>query len=160
MHKKLNSMKLILTSFFIFCSLSLFSQMSLSELQNILKMDQSKFETYCLNNQFTFNKVYDDENVFGARYVKGIGMNTKYITFYDFFFDDGKHVTYQTHNTTEYLKIKTEMDNQGFKLIKTESYRDNIVRDYSNQKFEMTIYSGKDEANDNKYEINIISAIK
>jgi hypothetical protein len=143
-------MKIFLTSFILISSWSLFSQMTLTELQNILKLNQSQFETYCLRNQYELGKYWDDDVSFGTEYSKGIGKKTKYITLYDKFYDKGKTLTYQTLDFNEYLTIKTQVENAGFKIIDTYIL-DNGYKyvDYSNSKYLFGTSSGKNSSSGN-----------
>jgi len=131
--------------------------MSLSELQSILKMDLSIFETYCINNGYKFHKVDDNENdnIFGLSYVKEAGANTKYLTLNSNFFDEGVFLSYQTGSSSEYLSIKNQLEIQKFKLINTETYNGAFVKSYSNDKFNLEIFTGKDKEKHDWYEINV-----
>jgi hypothetical protein len=124
--------------------------MTLNELQNILKMNQSQFETYCLKNQFELQKYWDDDVSFGTEYTKGLGKKTKYLTLYDKFFSKGKTLTYQTLDINEYLTIKEQAENAGFKIIDTYIL-DNGYKyvDYSNSKYLFGTSSGKNSSSGN-----------
>ncbi len=113
------------------------------------------FETYCINNGYKFHQVVDDESQFGISYGKGTGVNTKYLTLYSRFYDQGKTLTFQTGSSSEYLSIKNQLEIQKFKLINTNSYDGAVVKSYSNDKFELEIYIGKDDEDYNYYEINV-----
>ena len=146
---------ILILIFVLFTRLISYSQMSLPSLQNFLNLDLTKFETYCLNNNFYFKKSFDDDNYFGVQYKKGSSSNIKYLTLYEKFSQDGKTIVYQTHNTTEYLSIKSQIENSGYLLVKSYGHDNSLVKIYENKKFRLFIFSDKDEVGDNRFEISI-----
>jgi hypothetical protein len=150
-------MKIFLTCIILISSWSLFSQISLTELQNILKMDQSKFETYCLSKGYEFNKIYDDENRFSSEYIKGKGVATKFLTLYERYFNDGKVIVYQTFSSDEYLSIKKQIESTGLKLIKTDSWDGKMSKDYADSNYSVSVFSGKSQNHEyTTYEITVL----
>jgi hypothetical protein len=130
--------------------------MTLLELKNILKMDLSKFETYSLRKGYKFDGVSDEENVFGHTYTIGEGERTIYLTLYVKHYDNSRVVTYQTSSTKEYLSLKTEIESNGFKITKTETFDGAAANFYSNQIYDLRIFVSKGDIADNVYEINLV----
>jgi len=153
-------MKFILFLFYITICFKSFSQLTLVELKNILKMDLNKFETYALNRGYNFDEVNEEEKVFGHSYRKGDGDLSKYLTLYDKFYEQNRTVTYQTSETKEYLSFKNEIERDGFQLTKTENFEGTSLKFYSNSTYNLRIYVGKGEIADNVYEINLTRKIE
>ncbi len=147
-------MKFFLVLFYIIICFKSFSQLTLVELKNILKMDLNQFETYALNQGYNFEKVKEDEKIFGHNYTKGDGNLTRYLTLYVKYYEYNRHITYQTSDTEEYLSFKKEIETEGYQLTKTENFEGTSVKFYSNSTYDLEIYVGKGEIADNVYEIN------
>jgi hypothetical protein len=132
-----------------------FSQITLTELQNILKMDQSKFETYCLTRGYTFNKVEKGEDFNGWSYTKGKYLEIKHLFLLENWFEIGKRVIYQTRNSSEYLNIKSELEVFGFILVNNEVISGGINKTYKNEIYMLDLFSGKDENENNAFVISL-----
>jgi hypothetical protein len=134
-----------------------FSQITLTELQKILKMDQSKFETYCLLNKYELSEYINDTYESGSEYVKGYGSNTKYLKLFDYFYKWGKTVQYQINNSNEYLSLKSGIINSGYKVFNTSVLENGYKYvDYSNSIYVISIATGKDPtSNLDFYEVSM-----
>lgn len=130
------------------------AQMSINEMKAILKMDLDTFETYTLKKGYGFSDIKDDEYSYGVTYVKGTGYSTKYITLYQKYFDEYKHLTYQTEIKSEYLLIKKQLLESGFKLFSEENFKGSIVKKYKNTTHTVTLINGINRGYDT-YEISI-----
>ena len=121
--------------------------MTVSEMMRVFNMDMDQFETYAINKGYKFNQVHSSQNFNGVSYAKGNGDNQRIMTLYDKYFSLGIDVSYQTPNSNEFLKIKTEMKNLGFVLYKTDPIydsRDNLSSQrkiYGNGTYQLTIYT-------------------
>ena len=135
-----------------------YAQISLNDMKSILKMDYDSFETFAMNKGFVFNKICknDEECV---NYGKGKGDKTKYITLYTKLSKSlyKKKVNYQTYNETEYLLIKKQMKEQGFRLLDSSTSQKNgqFFKLYQNKKYQVLIGIGKNNS-DTVYDINIL----
>ncbi len=147
-------MKFVVLAFIASISTIGYSQITIKEMMNIHSMDMDHFETFAIKKGFTFDVIKEDENIFGSCYVKGKGTNTQYIELDSHFYNEGIRVKYQIHNTTTFLSIKNELNALGFKLIKTETFDGSISKTYSNNKWKITVYSGKDGDGDPWFEID------
>lgn len=133
------------------------AQMSINEMKSILKMDLDKFETYALNKGYGFSNIKDDEDTYGITYVKGTASATKYITLYEKYFYKDKCVTYQTEIKSEYLLIKKQLIESGFKLFSEQNIEGSIVKKYKNNTHEVTLINGLNRGYDT-YEITIVKS--
>lgn len=143
----------ILVSVLLFSSFAS-AQISINEMKNILKMDLDTFETYTLNKGYSFSNIKDDEHTYGITYVKGTGSTTKFITLYEKYFDEYKQLTYQTEMKSEYLLIKKQLLESGFKLFSQENFEGSIVKKYKNTTHAVTLINGLNRGYDT-YEISI-----
>lgn len=105
-------------------------------------MDLDKFETYAYNNGYKFKGMQETERVFGITFKKDYGLDTKYITLYEKYFNDGKTFTYQLSKKSDYLYLKKQIELSGFKLIRTFNFDDSLVREYKNASYKVTLISG------------------
>ncbi len=137
------TMKGLILMFFVNLGTLSFSQLTFNELQKVIHMDQSQFETYCLSNDYRLSKYVSDEYSSGTDFVKGYGKEERYLCLYDFFYTDGKTVTFQTQISTEYLGLKTQVENLDFEVIDTYVL-DNGCRytEYSNLIYKVTTIVG------------------
>jgi hypothetical protein len=151
-------MKFFLSLLFLLMWQISFSQMTFAEMKNIQKMDLSKFETYCLSRGYEFSETTDDDDVFGIDYVKGNGINTKHIIFYERYLELKNVVVYQLGSSSEYLLLKSQIESAGLKLIKTFSYQGKLFKDYSGANYIVNIVTYKDsELNKDFHEITLKS---
>lgn len=118
------------------------AQLTINDIKMILKMDLDKFETYAYNNGYKFKGMQETERVFGITFKKDYGLDTKYITLYEKYFNDGKTLTYQLSKKSEYLNLKKQIELSGFKLIRIFNFDDSLVREYKNASYKVTLISG------------------
>jgi hypothetical protein len=137
-------MKYIFSLMLVCSSFLSFGQMTVSDMFKINSMDMDELESYSLGKGFTFNRIEDNENYKGHVYTKGKGDDTKYLTLYTEYFHKGKHVSYQTSNSDELLKIKNQMKNFGFVLYNEKTFEGALVKDYKNDKYNIRLISEKD----------------
>lgn len=134
------------------------AQITLNDMKSILKMDYDGFETFAMNKGFVFSQICknDEECV---NYVKGKGDYTKYITLYTKISKSlhKKKVNYQTYNKTEYLLIKKQIKEQGFRLLDASTSQKNgqFFKLYQNKNYQVLIGIGKNNSG-TAYDINIL----
>jgi hypothetical protein len=111
-------MKKIITAFLLIISCSVFSQsFSLNELIKLANSSDDYFDTYVTKKGYTFNEIKDRE------YSKSIGYTFLVNGYSEFFVSkilwktrSFGFVTFQTDNISNYLKIKEDLINFGYKL--------------------------------------------
>jgi hypothetical protein len=114
--------------------------MTVSDLLKVYDMDMDKFESYSLEKGFSFYKILDNENYKGQVYEKGTGNNTKYLSLFTKYFNEDKHVSYQTSNPNEILNIKNQFKTSGFSLFNEKTIEGRPIREYINHnKYMITI---------------------
>jgi hypothetical protein len=156
-------MKYIFSLMLVCSSYLSFGQMTVSEMMKVYNMDLDKFETYAITKGYQFDEVDGDKNeagvvisnTFGHIYKKGKGKETKYITLYTTFFDDGKSLQYQTSNSNEYLKIKNQLIAMRFILESTDSFNGSVRKIYNLNRWNFSIFTSKSESGNEIFEINI-----
>ena len=160
-------MKYIFSLFLVFSFNLSFGQMSVSEMMKVYDMDMDQFETYALQRGFKFYEIIDKNRVHGYSYSKGYNKQTKYLTFYDTFYDDGVVLIYQTAEINEYLNFKKQMNSYGFRLYENSSFKSSKsdkldqFKLYRNKNYEIQIFTIPEHYDSNglfqnvKYEISI-----
>ena len=151
-------MKYIFALLLVFSFNLSFGQMTLNELMRVYNMNFDQFETFAISKGYEIYKIYNDKEN-SVSYTKGYGKDTKYLALFGVSynsFNKGINVSYQTGNPTEYLKIKNEMKNLGFKLFDSYFSLDSQVKEYRNNKFQLIIYTIPPKDNNSvHYEINL-----
>jgi hypothetical protein len=155
-------MKFILLLFLSISTTNLMSQISVSELIKIQKMNSDQFESYALNRGYELEEVEDNDNVNGVTFTKGVGKNTKYLSLYSTFYSSGITVVFQTSNTTEFINFKSQLSNFGFKFYKKETFTPSDenytsqVNEYRSSQYEIHIHSiPPHDGQSIKYEISL-----
>ena len=151
-------MKYIFSLLLVCSSYLSFGQMTVSDLIKIHSMNVDQFETYAIKKGFSFEsiKINNEYKHESYVYLKGKGVNTRYLVLYTKYFDAGKNVLYQTSNSSEFLNIKKEIKKKEFTLINEEVNEGNLFRKYRNNKYEITLVNGKTKTeNEIYFEINL-----
>lgn len=130
-------MKYILSILFTCSTYFSYSQMSLTDFYRIYNMDFDQFETYAISKGYEFLEIKNDEHRNGHTYTKGSGLNTKFLTLCNRYFEEGIHIAYQTSNSKEYLNIKNEMKNAGYFLYSENTFLDEPYKIFRNNKYEI-----------------------
>lgn len=119
-------MKILLLFICTLFSVSAFSQsFNLSELIKLCRSNDEYFDTYVSQKGYQFSDNTDEDHQKGESYTFKInGANTyyisKYISDYNGVFPTNYIVTFQTPNLKNYLGIKNEIINNGYRFIKKE----------------------------------------
>ena len=144
-------------SLMLVCSSYLsFGQMTVSDMVKINNMNLDEFETYALERGYTFKEIKDKkERAYGHTYMQGRGITTKYLTLYTKYIGGFNLVTYQTSSSSEFLNIKNQLKTLGFVLRTEEHYDGTPYKEYRNNKYEMSIYTGAGEDGTNFFEISL-----
>lgn len=136
-------MKLILSFLLIFSIHACFGQMTINEIIKVYKLNMDQFEEYAVEKGYEFNKYDRNDDYNGVGYAKGVGKQTKYLTFYDSWFSYGKNINYQISNQNEVFSLKKQLKETGFKLNDTYFMEDKTtkVEKFRNAKFELSTYT-------------------
>ncbi len=119
------------------------AQISLNEMKIILNKDIDYIETFALSRGYSFKEVIKDDIEEGVSYVKGVGKNTKYLDFSTKRFEIGdKKLFYQTSIETDYLLIKKQLIEQGFKLTNTYDIEGFLHKEYKNKLYKVRLRTG------------------
>lgn len=125
------------------------AQLTINDIKMILKMDLDKFETFALNRGYVFNDIKENDNVYGLTFKKGHGKDTKYISLYPKYFRYSKTFTYQISNKSEFLNLKKQIEENGFKLLNMENFEGALFKYYTNNSYKITLVT----ANKNGLEV-------
>lgn len=153
--------KIILLLIFIFQNYLALCQIDLKDILQVYKMDFDKFETFCLQKGFEFSSTVKEDCCNGVVFTKGTGINTKYITLYNIYFNVGISVSFQTSIPNEYLNIKSQLTNYGYSLVSTDSFtpsngNTSQVKKYRKGDMEINIHTIPPRgAEGQKFEINL-----
>jgi hypothetical protein len=146
--------------FFLFTSISIAQNFTLSELIKINNYNLNDFDTYVTQRGYKYYEIKSSDFSDGTSYAFNVnGFNKAYITKFYQKLTDKEMVSFQTLNNTIYLKIKAELKTLGFKFIKTVTMEGDTFFDYKKGKIEVSLSSGTQEGlNGNKltsYEISV-----
>lgn len=139
-------MKKIIISIILFsiASLTFGQNFTLSELIKINNYKLDDFDTYVTQKGYKFDKSENIdfyENTSYAFYTKGV--KDCFITKFYYKTSNVEMVSFQTKNTTTYLKIKSDLKILGFKIISTESIDgDTLMFIYEKGKIEVSLIPG------------------
>ncbi len=147
--------------FFLFSTISIAQNYTLSELIKINNYNLDDFDTYVTQRGYKYYESKSSDFSDGTSYAYSVnGIRKSYITKFYQKLTDKEMVSFQTSNNTTYLKIKAELKTLGFKLIKTDIYNGDTYFDYKKGKIEVTLALGtqEEDLNGNKltsYEISV-----
>lgn len=116
------------------------------ELNAMTKMNIDDFDTYVLKKNFKFLEYKDEPNRTGSTYAykqSYYGKTaTKFISLYQGYFGETNiNITYQTADSSEYLKIKNGIKLLGFKFKNTNVSDDSTALIYQKGKYEIWLSS-------------------
>ena len=146
--------------FFLYTTISIAQNYTLSELIKINNYNLDDFDTYVTQRGYKYYKSKSSDFSDGTSYVYTVnGIRKSYITKYYRKLVNTEMISFQTSNNTIYLKIKAELKTLGFKFIKTETFEGDTFFDYKKGKMEVSLSSGtQDGLNGEKltyYEISV-----
>lgn len=119
------------------------AQITLNDMKTILNKDIDYIETFALSKGYSFKQIIKNDKKEGIAYAKGIEKDSKHLAFYSSMFEIGKkQLTYQTGRETEYLLIKKQLIEQGFKLTDTYDIEGVLYKEYKNKLYEVTLRTG------------------
>lgn len=128
---------------FLFFSTICNAQITLNEMMSVLSKDIDNFETFSLKKGFIFKEIIKTNQKDGIAFAKGIGKDTKHIVLYSSYFEVGKKVFfYQTSLETDYLLIKKQLIEQGFKIIDTYDLDGDLYKLYKNNFYTIELKTG------------------
>jgi hypothetical protein len=112
---------------FVFLNGISFSQVSLSELRKLVRVDSDSFEVYALERGYTHFKVLNELSCKGLVYGYYDGSETRYLTTYTEYYGDPIPVGYQTGNEAEMIKFYNELKTLGFTLEYKDYDDENVI---------------------------------
>jgi len=129
-------MKKLLLLICILFGVSGFSQsFNLSELIKLCRSNDEFFDTYVSQKGYQFSDITDEDHLKGESYTFKIkGANTyyisKYVSDYNGVIPTNYYVSFQTPSSKNYLGIKSEIINNGYKFKKKEILNGDQVFEY------------------------------
>jgi hypothetical protein len=141
-------MKYIFSIFLVSMSYFSYGQITVSEMMRVYEMDYDQFETFALSKNFELDKVKKDENIDGYVYIKNRGLYPNYLEFDIYDRNYGKMVSFQTSINSEFLSLKIQLENLGFKLVNSNlplivGNESSFARLYKNAKWKIYISHAK-----------------
>jgi hypothetical protein len=121
---------ILITLFTLGISFNSYSQLKLSTMMNIIKMNIDQFEDYTLNNNWVFHKINNSKELNGICYVRKSINDKEFLTLYTKYFDEDRHLTYQLYNKNSYINLKNQIKLYGFKLQNTEIKNTSVKYNY------------------------------
>ena len=137
-------MKTTLLFLSVFLSVSLFGQITVSELIKIAQMDRESFELYALNNGYEFHKAGETENQSKIIMVKGQKPKEVYLYHADRYFSKRYHSLYDTYNKKDLGLWYFQLEELGFILTNKEFVGSTYAKDYTRGKETISIYQKKE----------------
>ncbi len=137
---------------------------TLTELVDLTTMDVDQFDTYATNKGFRYLESQDEEQIKGYRYCynqsKTSNWAEKYISLYLIDYETpSRLITYQTSKSNDYLKIKNQVKQYGFKFVEAKNNNGATFLEYKRHKLKLSLISYQNETLSGKigtnYEISI-----
>jgi hypothetical protein len=139
--KRIMKIKIILA---LFISTLCNAQITLNDMKLFLNNNIDYYETFALNNGYVFKEIIKKDEFDGVAFAKGIGKDTKHLVLYSSYSEYGKMAFfYQTSKESDYLLIKKQLLEQEFKLIDTYDYEGNLIKEYKNKLYKITLKTGR-----------------
>lgn len=144
-------MKRVLVLVSLLISFSGYGQsFSLNELIKLSKLSDDNFDTYATQRGFTFySNEIDDPEVENIAYVyKSNDVKIGYLTKFSYLtnkYEKSSMVSFQTINSSTYLKIKNELKTYGFIYLKKNLHNGTTFLTYSKGKIEVSLASSSEE---------------
>ena len=127
---------------FLLSTISGFSyaqNISATELISISNMNLEKFDSYINLKGYRYYRNLSDENGNGIRY-RYLSNNAKRYCALSIYQQNVSIVTYQTFDNKDYLNLKVQIKNLGFKLIKQSDFNGTPYFEYRKGNNNFTIY--------------------
>ena len=107
---------------------------SIKDIRSISSTDSETFEIFCMKRDYKFHSIDKDDNgVYDGLTMRYFdGTTTRYVTYYNYFFNLKKCFNYQTSSASDLLKIYEELKSLGFKLIGRSQQTDHVEKNYEN----------------------------
>jgi hypothetical protein len=119
------------------------AQITLNDMKTILNNDIDYLETFALNRGYVFDKFIDENKLEGIKYSKRNEKNNQ-LVIYSSYYDTGRKVfSFITSSQKDYLLIKKQLIEQGFKLNNNFNYEGSLCKDYSNKKYILVLCTAK-----------------
>jgi hypothetical protein len=117
-------------------------EFSLAELIKINNYKMDDFDTYVTQKGYRYYENKNKEFSSATSYVYSInGVKKSYITKFFRKTQPTEMISFQTGESTTYLKIKAELKSLGFKLINTGTYEGDTYFDYKKENIEISLTS-------------------
>ena len=144
-------MKQIIASLILFvaCNVMYGQKFTLRELTNLNNMDWDQFDSYVVAKGYEYNKTEDLEFVESKSYgYKLKGDHSPYFISKTVAKNKNvKLVAYQTTDSKDYMSIKSELKNAGFKFAKTETADQSTLLIYTKSNLELILATTKTQQN-------------
>lgn len=114
----------------------------------LLNKNVDDFDTYVVTKGFKYAKTEDDIDFEGIVYALNqreySAKAQKFITLSTKFFWYERNIHYQTLESSDYLKIKSQIKVLGFKFVETTKLGNATFLEYSKGKLELSLISIRD----------------
>lgn len=121
---------------------------SLQEMIILLNKNVDDFDTYVVTKGFKYAKTEDDIDFEGVQYALNQNEYSdkaqKFVTLYTKYFFYERNISYQTLESSDYLKIKSQIKVLGFKFVETRKVGNRTFLEYSKGKLELLLISIRD----------------
>jgi hypothetical protein len=150
---------LFLFAFLILTNKTFGQNFNLSELIKINNYSIDKLDTYMTEKGYKYFDVENNERRKSISYAFYTGGKVShYMTkYYDYTDSPKLMLSFQTMNSSVYLRIKSELIPLGFKFIKTETFESTNFLDYKKDNIEINLASSINSGNKlTSYEITVL----
>ena len=125
---------LVCTSYFSF------SQMTVSEIIRVYKMNIDQFEKYAIGNHFVLDESNKDSTEVDYKIIQDTVK--RYLYYFNHSEKRGKLISYRTSSRHEYIKFENELKTLGFKKVFESNIRvTQKYKTYKNKNLEIKTYA-------------------
>ena len=136
-------MKTTLLFLSVFLTTLSYSQITISELIKVAKMDRDSFEIYALDKGYSYDKIEVTENQNRLVYYKKNGSLECYLKHYTKFYIK-KHTSGQQTSNVDLLIWYNQLKELGFEIKDTFEFAGAYCKNYTKGKAMVSIYIKKD----------------
>ena len=132
-------MKIFFYLFILIGNLTFSQNLTANELVNISNMSLEKFDSFINSKNYKYYRNVSDNNGYGIRY-RYLSNGIKRYCSLNKYEDDISIVTYQTFSNKDYINLKGQIKNLGYKLTEQGEFRGAPFFEFRKGNNSFTIY--------------------
>lgn len=154
------------TIFTFFITNILFAQnINLQALEKMTDLDHPAFDTYATKLNFTYAESKNFEYFTTYTYINNPtsrNQGSRFLLYsqYENYYSFLRSIEFQTLDQAEYLAIKQQIENGGYKYVKLSSYNNNNYFIYDNGIRQITVGNNRIKTNDGSFYSSYVVEVK